>query len=114
MSDEDDGTSLSLENFLAEQSSCSYWQLYLGLLPLKTKIRDQGISMMVHILRADPRGAVSIGVIAPGDDTGIGNVCWDQVAEPIYFVDCPSLLTVSVKSMNSHDTAINSVSVKHT
>lgn len=69
--------------------------------------------MVIDILRVDPRSAVGIGVVAPSDNACIGDFCWNEVAEPIYSVYCPSLLAMSVKSMDSHDTANTSVNTKH-
>lgn len=62
--------------------------------------------MIVEILRS----AVGFGIIAPSENTSIWDVWWKQVAEPVDIICCPSLLAMSVESMDSHDTADGPVS----
>lgn len=69
--------------------------------------------MIVEILKADLRSTVGIGVVAPSINTCIWEVCWKEVAQPVNIVYSPSLLAMSVQSMNSHDTANTPISVEN-
>lgn len=65
--------------------------------------------MIVKILSADLRSIVGIGIVAPTDNTCIWNIQWQEVTEPVDLVYRPSLLTVSIESMDSHNTMIDPI-----
>ena len=59
--------------------------------------------MIVKILGADLRSTVGIGIIAPTHNTCIRNIQREEVTEPVDIVHCPSFLTVSIESVDSHN-----------
>lgn len=67
--------------------------------------------MVVEILSTYCGSAVGIDIIAPTENACIRDVWWKKIAKPVDIICRPSLLTVSVKSVDSHNTANDAVSV---
>jgi len=67
--------------------------------------------MVVEIWSTYRGSAVGIGIIAPTENASIRDVWWKEIAKPVDIICRPSLLTVSVESVDSHDTADDAVSV---
>lgn len=60
--------------------------------------------MIVKILVADLR-AVCICVVTPTQYPSVGDVCWEEVAQPVYTVSrCPCLLPMTVQTMDCDNT----------
>ncbi len=57
---------------------------------------------------------MGIGIVTPSENARIWDVQWKEVTKPVDVICRPSLLPVSVESMDSHDTAKGSVSVRST
>lgn len=63
--------------------------------------------MVVKILAADAV-AVSVRIVAPAEDTRIGNIVREEIAEPVDAVrGGPSFVLMSVQAMNGHNTSIS-------
>ena len=62
--------------------------------------------MVVKILGADLRSTVGIGIITPSINARVWNIQREEITEPVDTVDRPSRFTVSIQSMNGHNTII--------
>ena len=66
--------------------------------------------MIIKKLSAGRRSAVGIGIVAPSNDTRIRNIRGEEITKPVNadVLHRPSLLTVSIESVDCHDTRIPS------
>jgi hypothetical protein len=67
--------------------------------------------MIIKILSTYCESAVSIDIIALTENVCIQNVWWKKIAKPVNIICHLSLLTVSVESVNSYNTADDVISV---
>ena len=74
--------------------------------PFQAQIGDEGSGVIVKILSADPRSTVGIGIITPSINARIWNIQREKITEPVDTVYCPSRFTMSIQSMNGHNTTI--------
>lgn len=64
--------------------------------------------MIIEILSADLRITVCIGIVAPADNACVRNIQREKVTKPVDTAHRPSFLTVSVESMDGHNTVVSS------
>lgn len=67
--------------------------------------------MIIEILSTYHESAVGIDIIASTENACIQNVWWKEIVKPVDIICHLSLLTVSVESVNSHNTVKDAVSV---
>ena len=64
--------------------------------------------MIIKVLIADLRSTMGIRGVAPTDNARIRNIRGEEITEPVDVVHRPSLLTVSIESVDGHNATIPS------
>lgn len=76
---------------------------YLRQISFQAQIGDQLPCMIIQIAHSV---AVSASIVAPTQDTCVGNIAREEVARPMYAVArCPCLLAVTVQPVDDDDAA---------
>ena len=61
--------------------------------------------MIVEMLAADREFAMSIRIVTPAEDAGVGDIIRKEISKPVDSIcGCPSLLSMSIQAMDGNDT----------
>ncbi len=61
--------------------------------------------MVVEVLAADARSGMEVGIVAPGEDTGMRDVDRQEFAKPVDAIaGGPGVIAMAVEAMDGDDT----------